>query len=131
MIHILQEMFIPHPSSFLFPMLLHITPAAQWQQAQQDGAYRAESLATEGFIHCSTIAQIDWVVDKFYKGQTNLRLLYIDPDKVEPEIRYEEVVGVPVENHFPHIYGALNLDAVVRVVEFEPGDRVQMEPLNS
>ncbi len=112
-------------------MLLHITPAAQWQQAQQDGAYRAESLATEGFIHCSTIAQIDWVVDKFYKGQTNLRLLYIDPDKVEPEIRYEEVVGVPVENHFPHIYGALNLDAVVRVVEFEPGDRVQMEPLNS
>ncbi len=108
-------------------MLLHITPAAQWQTAQQEGAYRAESLATEGFIHCSTIAQIDWVVEKFYRGQTNLRLLYIDPDKVQSEIRYEEVVGVPVENHFPHIYGALNLDAVVRVVGFEPGDRVQME----
>ena len=109
-------------------MLLHITPAAHWQTAQQEGSYRAESLATEGFIHCSTIGQIDWVVEKFYKGQTDLRLLYIDPAKVQPDVRYEEVPGVPVENHFPHIYGALNLDAVVYVVDFEPGDRVHLDP---
>lgn len=111
-------------------MLLHLTPVAHWQAAQKDGIYRAESLTTEGFIHCSTIAQIYWVVEKFYKGQTDLRLLYIDPDKVQSEIRYEEVTGVPVENHFPHIYGALNLDAVVCVMEFEPGDRVHLDPLN-
>lgn len=109
-------------------MLFHIVPTAQWQAAQQEGIYRAESLATEGFIHCSTSAQIGWVVEQFYNGQTDLRLLYIDPAKVQPEICYEEVPGVPVENHFPHIYGALNLDAVVHVVDFEPGDRIQLEP---
>ena len=28
--------------------------------------------------------------------------------------------GVPVSDTFPHIYGPINLDAVVQVIDFEP-----------
>lgn len=101
-------------------MLYHITSKTAWEQAQKVGTYRADSLETEGFIHCSRLTQVLWVADAFYRGQTGLVLLCIDPERVSTEIRYETVEGVPIENDFPHLYGALNLDAVVRMVNFEP-----------
>ena len=47
-------------------MIFHITPRTAWDEAQQRGNYRAESLATEGFIHCSTISQVLPVAENFY-----------------------------------------------------------------
>lgn len=98
-------------------LIYHIVERSLWQQAEQAGTYRAESLKDEGFIHCSTVSQIVWVANTFYRGQTNLVLLGVDPAKVQPPLRYD-----PVETGeaFPHIYGPLNLDAVVQVLEFAP-----------
>jgi uncharacterized protein (DUF952 family) len=77
------------------------------------GEYRAGSLASEGFIHCSLRRQVLAVADALYPGQPDLVLLEIDPRAVIPEIRYEgETDG------FPHIYGPLNLSAVTRVAGF-------------
>jgi uncharacterized protein (DUF952 family) len=100
-------------------LILHITPSQHWQQAQQAGSYRCESLKTEGFIHCSTPGQVVWVANSFYQGQPSLVLLCIDPAKVQAEIKYEGLEG---GEQFPHIYGALNLDAVRNVLSFEPGE---------
>ncbi len=108
-------------------MICHITSKTAWKQAQKLGFYRADSLETEGFIHCSRLTQVLWVADAFYRGQTGLVLLYIDPEQVNVEIRYETVEGGPIENDFPHLYGALNLDAVVRVVNFEPDAQGQFQ----
>jgi uncharacterized protein (DUF952 family) len=36
---------------------------------------------------------------------------------VKTELKFEEVPNVGT---FPHVYGALNLDAVERVIDFEP-----------
>ena len=47
---------------------------------------------------------------------TGLLLLVIDPDRVEHEIR-EEQSG---DELFPHIYGPLNVDAVVEARPFPP-----------
>lgn len=55
--------------------LFYITTQQQWQQAQAVGEYRAESLDTEGFMHCSTAVQIHWVANTFFAGQTGLVLL--------------------------------------------------------
>ncbi|MCU0533796.1 MAG: DUF952 domain-containing protein [Hydrococcus sp. Prado102] len=100
-------------------VILHITPQEQWQVAQHQGIYRADSLDTEGFIHCSTPKQVIKVANHFFPHQKGLVLLSIDSDKVTPEIRYETV---EVNEQFPHIYGELNLDAVFEVIEFEPGE---------
>jgi uncharacterized protein (DUF952 family) len=98
-------------------LILHIVDLHQWQAAQNAGVYRGDTLGTEGFIHCSTPAQVIWVANAFYRGQSSLVLLCIDSEKVQAEIKYE---GVD-ERKFPHVYGALNLDAVTEVLEFEPG----------
>lgn len=97
-------------------MILHITHQDHWQQAQQIEIYQAESLITEGFIHCSQPEQVVWVANRFYRGQSSLVLLCIDPDLVEAEIKYETAD----EQLFPHIYGAINLDAIVDVLDFPP-----------
>jgi uncharacterized protein (DUF952 family) len=46
-------------------------------------------------------------------------LLVIDTGKVGPKIIYENLEGG--QQLFPHIYGELNTEAVVEVVEFKPG----------
>jgi uncharacterized protein (DUF952 family) len=97
-------------------MLYHITPRSQWQQAQKLGRYCPESLEIEGFIHCSTQSQVLATANRFFKGQTDLLLLGIDPDRVQLEIRYE----LADDNLFPHLYGPLNLDAIVQVWQWTP-----------
>lgn len=100
-------------------LILHITPRKDWEKAKVTGTYRTDSLETEGFIHCSTPAQTIKVANLFFKNQTDLLLLLIDSDKVKSEIRYD----IAWENEaFPHIYGALNNDAVFKVIEFAPGN---------
>jgi uncharacterized protein (DUF952 family) len=104
--------------------IFHITPRSHWEQAQQAGSYRADSLDTEGFIHCSTPAQVVRVADLFYRGQSGLVLLCIDPERLNAELIYEEVEE---KQRFPHLYGALNLDAVVQVVDFHPNSEGRFE----
>jgi len=103
-------------------MIFHITSGAAWDEAQQRGDYRAESLATEGFIHCSTLAQVLPVADNFYKGQSGLILLEIEPTLLSSTLKWEPPSGgtphgVPASDQFPHIYGPINLDSVVKVVD--------------
>lgn len=97
--------------------ILHITHRSEWDAAQQDGYYTAPSLATEGFIHCSTPSQVVAVAERFYAGQTGLVLLILDPARIRSEVKYEPGSDKPDEL-FPHIYGTLNLDAVTRVADF-------------
>jgi uncharacterized protein (DUF952 family) len=101
--------------------ILHITSNAEWQQAQHDGAYRAPSLDQEGYIHLSKPEQVLGVANAFYRGQTDLVLLVIDPARLAAELRYEPPDEMPDSSQrFPHLYGALNLDAVVKVLDFSP-----------
>ena len=98
-------------------IIFHITHSQQWEQAKQVQSYRGDTLDTEGFIHCSTIPQITRSANKFFVGQTGLLLLWIDSEKVEAEVKYEPAAG----DLYPHIYGPLNVDAVLKVMEFEAG----------
>ncbi|MDB5100223.1 MAG: glutathione S-transferase protein [Cyanobacteria bacterium RYN_339] len=97
-------------------MLLHMTARAAWEAAQAEGVYRAPSLATEGFIHCSTREQILAVANRFYRGQPAQVLLEIDPRRLDVPIRWEG--ADPEWGEFPHLYGPLRVDAVTRVLPF-------------
>ena len=99
-------------------LLLHICPASDWREAQAAGEYRPASLDTEGFIHCSTPAQVVSTANRFYHGRRALVLLVIDIGRIGPEVRYEAADG----SLFPHVYGPLNLEAVVEVHDFEPDE---------
>lgn len=109
--------------------ILHITHHESWRQARLKGTYHGDTLAAEGFIHCSTPAQVLQVAHARFLGQQGLVLLYIDQGRVTPEVRYENLEGGT--DRFPHIYGPLNLDAVIDVADFEPGPdgRFELPPL--
>ena len=105
-------------------MIFHITTRKDWDTAQAKGEYIIESLKTEGFIHCSTLAQVLPVAEKFYKGQSGLVLLVIEPTLLSSELKWEPPSGgtpppgVPEGDSFPHVYGPINVDAVVNTVDF-------------
>jgi uncharacterized protein (DUF952 family) len=100
--------------------IFHITSRADLSAAQKAGVYSADSLMSEGFIHCSLADQILRVANKYYANQHGLVILEIDPSQLRSEVRWEAGTD-KVDELFPHIYGPLNLDAVVHVLDFEPG----------
>jgi glutathione S-transferase len=97
-------------------VILHITDADTWAASQAAGEHtsstRGRSLAEEGFIHCSRDHQVESVLAAFYADATDLLLLHIDDRLLTAPWRDEDVPGAGV---FPHVYGPINLDAVVRV----------------
>jgi uncharacterized protein (DUF952 family) len=106
-------------------LIYHLLSRQAWHAARQRGDYRAESLESEGFIHCSTETQILPVAEKYYKGQPDLLLLKIDPALLSSELRWEPPSGgspppgVPEGELFPHVYGPIHLDAIVSVYDLE------------
>ena len=105
-------------------MIFHIAHRKDWEAAQKKGEYVIDSLRIEGFIHCSTLAQILPVAEKYYMGQSDLVLLMIEPTLLSSDLKWEDPSGgtpppgVPEGDQFPHIYGPINLDAVVDVFDF-------------
>jgi glutathione S-transferase len=81
---------------------------------------RGRSLDEVGFIHASTAAQVEQVANRAYPDAESV-VLVIDPERLRSEVRYER--GEPGSAElFPHIYGPINLDAVVDVLPTEIED---------
>jgi uncharacterized protein (DUF952 family) len=101
--------------------IYHIVARETWAAAQAAGRYAPDSLAEEGFIHAGYRAQLPDVANILYHGEPGLVVLCIDPARVAPEIREDEVEFPEgrVGRH-PHFYGPLNLDSVFRVVDLPP-----------
>jgi uncharacterized protein (DUF952 family) len=106
-------------------MIYHITSREAWSEARERGDYRAASLDTEGFIHCSTQEQVVPVAERFYQGEGSLLLLVIEPERLTSHLKWEPPAGgtpprgVPEGDLFPHIYGPINLEAVIRVYDLQ------------
>ena len=105
--------------------IFHIIRRGEWLEALERGDYVPASLSAEGFIHCSTADQVAATAKRWYAGVADLVLLRIDTEQLAAELKYEAPRnGGPERQHerFPHLYGALNLDAVVEVLDLpRPG----------
>jgi uncharacterized protein (DUF952 family) len=93
-------------------MLYHLTTTDAWEAALQLGHYEPPSLAAEGFIHLSTESQWPETQARFFKNVPKVLLLTIDSEKLTAEVILEDLYG---HGAFPHLYGILNLGAVVSV----------------
>ncbi len=106
-------------------MIYHIATRRAWREAQQRGDYRAENFEADGFIHCSTNVQVLPVAEQYYARQRGLLVLMIDPSLLTSDLKWESPAegapppGVPAGEMFPHIYGPINLDAIVKVFDLE------------
>lgn len=99
--------------------VFHLALASDWAEAQEAGRYttstRGRTLEQEGFIHCSHDFQVAAVRRAFYGDVTEpLVLLTVDTDLLDVPWRLDEVPGS--RHPFPHVYGPLDVSAVVAVV---------------
>lgn len=97
--------------------IYHVTTQKEWEEAKVQGYYQPIQFELDGFIHCSVENQVSGVLDRFYKGQTGLVKLKIEKAKLERPLLFE--LAVDLDELFPHIYGSLNLDSVVEVIEIQ------------
>jgi len=98
-------------------MIYHVTTKSNWEEALQKGSFEAASLFSEGFIHASKAEQVAGVLDRFYKNQTDLLKLCIDESKLTHPLIYE--MAPSLQEEFPHIFGSINLDAIIDVEEIK------------
>lgn len=97
--------------------IFHLALARDWDEAQADGWYRISTLgatvAEVGFMHASFAGQLAGVAAAHYADVTEpLVLLTIDRSRVGAPV-VDEVVPAAAGAMFPHVYGPLNVDAVV------------------
>lgn len=98
---------------------LHLVPVEHWEAHDGKELYRSERFEEEGFIH-TTIGhdRLVWVGNSFYTADPRpMYVLELDPRKITAEVRFEDPESV-----FPHIYGPLNTDAVIRIRKMERGE---------
>lgn len=104
-------------------IILHIAKHQDWKSDFLSGYYKPASLTSDGFIHCSTITQTAYTANQFFQNQNGLILLCIDTHQIESELEYESPAcegDQRIDLLFPHIYGPLNISAVVRIFDFSP-----------
>ena len=94
-------------------LIYHITSKAEWEKAKKQGFYSHPSLEAEGFIHCSEEHQVAGVLERYYKGSKDLVKLVIQPENLAAPLKYERAPSV--NEDFPHIFGYINLDAILEV----------------
>jgi uncharacterized protein (DUF952 family) len=95
--------------------LFHIVERSAWQDAVDRGEFRAESLGSEGFIHCSFASQVAGVANARYRDVEGLCVVELDPTRLHARIVVEDSYGSGTA--YPHVYGPISPTAAVRVHE--------------
>ena len=99
--------------------LFHLALKGDWNHAQDAGLYqwstRGMRLGQVGFIHCSWQEQVATTFERFYAGAGDVLLLKIDPKRLTTPLRAD---AVPTGELFPHLYGALPIEAVDSITPY-------------
>ena len=99
-------------------IIYHITQPEIWNHPKPDGLFYGDSLSQLGFIHCCTKNQISGVLKNWFAGKKDLLILEIEVEKIDVKVIFENLEGN--SELFPHIYGAVNLEAIQSVNEIDP-----------
>lgn len=87
-----------------------ICPATLWHQAERARIFHGAGIdARDGYLHFSAAAQVAETAAKHFAGVADLVLIAVDAEVLGPALRWESARGGAL---FPHLYGALPLDAV-------------------
>lgn len=96
-------------------IIYHLAWKSDWERLVQEGLYHAESLESEGFIHCTREpSKLVEVANLFFpqdRGEPLLRLT-LETANLSAEVRFED----PGVGHlFPHVYGPIEIASVIAV----------------
>ncbi len=101
-------------------IIFHLAFRADWEAGLAAGEYRAPSLAEEGFIHASgDEEQMLRVAARLFAGRTDLLALEVDTGRLPADSAVIREAARSGEI-YPHVYGPINPDAVVRIRTLAP-----------
>lgn len=87
-----------------------------WEKAQVTGNYTQSTIDSKleevGFIHATNPDQTIAMLNRHFTARNDVLLLIVDLNKVEPEVKFEAPLSGST-GVYPHIYGALNINAVI------------------
>lgn len=95
-------------------LIYHIVLPEVWAEIKDKTFHETESLEKEGFIHCSYADQLDGVLERYYADAGEVVVLAIDANKLTSPLVSEPSTN---DEPYPHIYGPLNVDAIVGTEE--------------
>jgi uncharacterized protein (DUF952 family) len=93
-------------------MIYHITTQVRWKEFAHSDTYAPTTYVTEKFIHCCGAHQLEGVLNRYFKYIKNLVVLHLDETKLKAPLIYEPSTN---QELFPHLFGAINKDAIVQV----------------
>jgi uncharacterized protein (DUF952 family) len=93
-------------------LIYHVVLPETWENFKNENNYRAESLETEGFIHCSFDHQLETVLQRYYRNAKMVFILTIDTEELTSKMIEEPSTNNEI---YPHVYGAINRGAVVGI----------------
>jgi len=90
----------------------HLVAVDEWASQPKGADYVPAAFDADGFIHCTDgAANLIDTANRYYRDDPGeFVALVIDLSKVRADVRYEDDARI-----YPHIYGPLNRDAIVRV----------------
>lgn len=102
--------------------IYHLACRPDWDAGVAQGEYRVSTrglpLDEVGFIHASFADQVTGTASRFFGDvQDDLLVLELDEEAIAAsgvEVKEEEVAG----EVFPHVYGAIRPELVIRVIPF-------------
>ena len=98
--------------------IFHLISESDWESTRDASEWKASSLHDEGFIHCSKDEeQMVRVAQRLYADRADMLALEVDTDQLS-----QSVVSEPSRSGeiYPHIYGPLQIRAVVAVWRLNP-----------
>jgi len=98
----------------------------EYQQAQKSGELVRDSLTEEGFIHASPKHQLTRIANKYYTQTPEPLVMVVDKSLITNEVKWEPATG----GLYPHIYGPLNMNAVLRTVPIALADNGRFDIKN-
>jgi uncharacterized protein (DUF952 family) len=103
--------------------IYHIVEKDYFHAQEKKENYVADSLEEQGFIHFSKTDQLLQVANSFYKGKNQLYILKVDENALTAELKMEPPLEAPNSGMlFPHLYGPLNWNAVVKKFDWHAND---------
>ena len=105
-----RRMYADGGSSNIFVLMSKAT----LRESQSSGQFAPESLQTEKFIHASPADQLTRVANKYYSENNTVYVAVVKKTAVQAPIKWEPATG----GLYPHIYGPLNMSAVVELQPF-------------
>ena len=95
-------------------IIYHIVTPETWEKFKDENEYEAESLQSEGFIHCSYRSQLEEVLRRYYTGEKKVLILHINPHRLTAPLVAEASTNREI---YPHVYGKIGKSAIAEIEE--------------